>query len=89
MAISADDLETQQRFSDSLGGGLPFPLVADSDREVIGAYGTLSKPGGNSKRMTFFVEQDGTLSYVNQDVNPRDQTHYDELLEIAGAPDAG
>ena len=89
MAISADDLDTQQRFSDSLGDGLPFPLVADPQREVIGAYGTLSKPGGNSKRMTFFVEQDGTLSYVNKNVDPRDKTHYDKLLEIAGAKPLG
>lgn len=84
MGISVDDLDTQQRFSASFGEGLPFPLVADSQKEVAKAYGTFNLLKGNSKRMTFIVERDGTLSYINREVDARNEEQYKLLLSRAG-----
>ena len=85
VGVSTDDLETQQRFAASFGEGLPFPLVADSDKKVTKAYGALNKLGTGASRQIVLIERDGVISYLNRSVEARNEEHYDELLKAAGA----
>lgn len=61
VGVSTDDCPKQQAFATKYG--LPFPLVADADKKVAAAYGVL-KPSGTAKRVTFFINPDGTLAEV-------------------------
>ena len=67
VGVSTDDCPKQQAFATKYG--LPFPLVADIDKNVATAYGVL-RPNGTAKRVTFFIQPDGTIA---------------EIVEVSGA----
>src|SRR5262249_4984306 len=51
LGISADDLETQTKFAESLK--VPFPLIADPEGVAAKAYGVWSE--GRARRVTFVI----------------------------------
>lgn len=61
VGVSVDSVESQRRFSEACR--LPFPLVADPDREIARRYGTLGL-FGVSKRVTFWIGPDGRIEVV-------------------------
>ncbi|MFZ0699210.1 MAG: peroxiredoxin [Thermoplasmata archaeon] len=61
VGVSTDDCPDQQAFATKYG--LPFALVADHAKKVASAYGVL-KPTGTAKRVTFFINPDGTIAEV-------------------------
>ena len=64
---------------------MQFPLVADSAREVIRAYGTQKLGSRNSKRMTFVIARNGTIAFISPNVDPRSDSQYAALLENVSA----
>lgn len=60
LGISADDLETQTKFAESLK--VPFPLVADPEGVAAKAYGVWSE--GRARRVTFVIGGDGKVMAV-------------------------
>ena len=62
VGVSADKAETQQRFIDNYS--LTFPMIPDTSRQVIEAYGARSVLGVAAKRSTFLVGPDGTIAAV-------------------------
>lgn len=62
MGISADKPETQQKFVDKFG--LTFPLVSDTAKHVIDAYGAREVLGVTAKRKTFLIGPDGRIAHV-------------------------
>ncbi len=68
-AASVDDAETNQRFAESLG--LNYPILSDPDKKVAEAYGVLSERGF-ARRWTFYINRDGTIEYIDKEVNPTD-----------------
>jgi peroxiredoxin Q/BCP len=60
LGLSADDLETQGKFAESLK--VPFPLVADPEGTAIKAYGVWNE--GRAKRVTFVIGGDGKVIAV-------------------------
>src|SRR5262245_47031526 len=54
--ISADNVETQTKFAESLK--LPFPLLADPEVTVAKAYGVANEKG-YANRVTFVIGKDG------------------------------
>jgi peroxiredoxin len=50
MAISVDTVFSHNAFADSLGG-LPYPLVADFEREVVNAWGVTREDVAGYKGM--------------------------------------
>jgi peroxiredoxin Q/BCP len=58
IGVSTDECSAQQAFREKYG--LPFPLIADSSKDVAGLYGVLS-PRGNAKRVTFLIDGSGTV----------------------------
>ena len=63
VAISAQDVASHDAFSDK--HGFQFPLLADVDKEVAGAYGTLG-PLGFPRRSIFIIDADGVVRYAHR-----------------------
>lgn len=68
VGVSVDPPEAQQRFRESCG--LPFELVADSDRSVSRRFGVLGRLGV-ARRTTFLLAADGTVLEVVRTWRPR------------------
>jgi thioredoxin-dependent peroxiredoxin len=65
VAISADTLVSHQKFVEKLGG-LPFPLLSDTERRVIEAYGVLNDKGTGPRRSLFVVDRGGIVRHANR-----------------------
>jgi peroxiredoxin Q/BCP len=67
VGISTDDCPAQQAFRDKYG--LPFPLIADSTKQVATQYGVLG-PRGNARRVTFLIDGSGKVVDVIDNPSP-------------------
>ncbi len=63
LAISAQDVASHKQFS--CKHGFRFPLLADTNKEVAGAYGVLG-PLGFLRRSVFVVDGTGTIRYAHK-----------------------
>jgi peroxiredoxin Q/BCP len=63
LAISAQDIASHDRFAGK--HGLKFPLLADPDKAVAGAYGTLG-PLGFPRRSVFVIDGEGIIRYAHR-----------------------
>lgn len=82
LGISAQDLTSHDRFSERHGFG--FPLLADVDKTVAAAYGTLG-PLGFPRRSVFIVDRDGTIRYAHRAIAG---LTYRPVSELVGALEA-
>lgn len=62
VGVSADKPEVQQRFIDKFE--LTFPMISDTTKSIIYAYGAREVLGVAAKRMTFLVGPDGTIAHI-------------------------
>ena len=62
VGVSADKPEVQQRFIDKFE--LTFPLVSDTAKSIIDAYGSREVLGVTAKRKTFLVDPEGRIAHV-------------------------
>lgn len=60
--MSADRAEVQQKFIDKFG--LEFPMVADTEKNIISAYGAREVLGVTAKRKTFLIDPSGRIAHV-------------------------
>ncbi len=86
LGISADPLESHQRFAASLD--LPFRLLSDPDLDVARKYGSKGD-GGRPKRTVFVVGPDGRITYRNLRFNPLDPKDYSALGSAVQAARGG
>lgn len=63
VAISAQDISSHERFADK--HGFAFPLLADTDKTVAAAYGTLG-PLGFPRRSVFIIDTGGVIRYAHR-----------------------
>ena len=63
IGISAQDMASKEAFASK--HGFDFPLLADTDKEVASAYGTLG-PIGFPRRSTFIIDGDGVIRYAHR-----------------------
>ena len=63
LAVSSQGVDSHEKFAAKLG--LTFPLLADTDKIVADAYGTLG-PLGFPRRSVFVVDKDGIIRYVHR-----------------------
>ena len=63
LGISPQNVESHENFS--CKQGFEFPLLADTDKAVGGAYGILG-PLGFYRRSVFVVDGDGVIRYVHR-----------------------
>ena len=62
MGISADKPDIQLKFIEEFG--LTFPMISDSSKEIIDAYGARDVLGIKANRRTFLVGPDGRIVRV-------------------------
>lgn len=75
LGVSADPLESHQRFAASLE--LPFRLLSDPEQKVARKYG--SNGESHPKRTVFVIGPDGRVKYRNLKFNALDPKDYSAL----------
>lgn len=78
IGISAQDVESKDAFVAK--HGFQFPLLADTDKQVASAYGTLG-PIGFPRRSTFIVDGDGIVRYAHRAIAGLTYRPVSELIE--------
>jgi peroxiredoxin Q/BCP len=63
LAISAQDMQSHEAFASKYG--FKFPLLADTDKSVATAYGTVG-PLGFPRRSVFVVDGAGVIKYAHR-----------------------
>jgi len=79
VAISAQSVESHEKFSDK--HGFKFPLLADTDKVVAAAYGTLG-PLGFPRRSVFIVDASGTVRYSHRAIAGLTFRPVGELIDV-------
>jgi thioredoxin-dependent peroxiredoxin len=82
LAISSQGLDSHEKFAEKLG--LTFPLLADADKAVADAYGTLG-PLGFPRRSVFVIDKDGIIRYVHRAIAGLTFRSTDELIAAVRA----
>jgi peroxiredoxin Q/BCP len=83
LGVSADDISSHQKFADKYS--LPFPLLADTDKEVSQRYGVWKEKNMYGKkymgvnRETFLIDKEGIVRKVWSRVKAAE--HAQEVLE--------
>lgn len=83
LGVSADTEKKHQNFIEKYN--LPYPLIADTEKEMINAFGVwgpkkfMGKEYDGIHRTTFIVEN-GAIEHVIQKVKTKDHTN--QILEI-------
>ena len=75
VGVSTDTAESHASFAEE--ERLPFPLLADPDELIVGAYG-VSTTLGLAHRTTYILDGNGRVARVYPDVDP--SVHVDEVL---------
>ena len=82
VGVSPDDDTSHEKFASK--HELPFPLIADPDREIIGAYGVWGEKKNYGKtymglqRTTFLIDGDGVIQHVFK--RPKTAAHAEEIV---------
>jgi peroxiredoxin Q/BCP len=76
--VSFDSVESHKRFIEK--HRLPFLLLADTDKKVAKAYGVATDSSAVANRVTFVIDKQGRIAYVDPKVNPA--THAAELRAV-------
>lgn len=76
--VSTDDEASHQKFTEKFN--LPFPLLADSDRQLVKLYDV--DGGSYAKRVTYVIDGTGNISHVYTTV--KSETHATDILAELG-----
>ena len=82
LGVSMDDEKAHRKFIDKFE--LPFPLIADTDRKLIDAYGVwgekkfMGKIYDGIHRTTFIINEQGIIEKIIE--KPKTKQHAEEIL---------
>lgn len=76
VGVSADKPEVQQRFIDKFE--LTFPMISDTSKEIIDAYGAREVLSVSAKRRTFLIDPNGVIARAWHKVKV--EGHADEVV---------
>ncbi len=80
--ISVDSVKSHKKFADEYQ--LPFSLLADEQKEVVGKYGVwgekkmMGRTYMGTKRTSFLIDPNGVIKKVYESVKP--EVHAEEVL---------
>tara|TARA_B100002019_G_C21185511_1_gene555986 strand:- start:784 stop:1029 length:246 start_codon:yes stop_codon:yes gene_type:complete len=74
---STDSLDTVRKFAKK--NNASFPILSDTNKKVAKSYGVLIA-GLFASRTTFIIKPDGSIAYIEKQVNPLNAG--DQLLRI-------
>jgi peroxiredoxin Q/BCP len=84
--VSADSVASHRKFISKKN--LPYPLIADEDKQIVNAYGVwvqksmMGKKFMGIERSTFVIGVDGKIEAVLEKVSPL--SHTEQLSQILG-----
>ena len=78
VGVSADKPETQQKFIDKFE--LTFPMISDTSKTIIDAYGARQVLGVTATRSTFLIGPDGKIAHVWPKVKV--EGHADDVVKV-------
>jgi thioredoxin-dependent peroxiredoxin len=87
--VSVDSVKSHTKFAEKYN--LPFSVLADEDKEVVGVYGVwgkkkfLGREYEGISRTSFLIDPDGRIARIYENVKP--ERHADEVLEYLGSHD--
>jgi len=79
LGISADSQKSHQKFIEKYS--LPFPLIADTEKEIIKSYGVwgpkkfMGKTFDGIHRTTFIIDEKGVVEEIIEKVDTKDHTN--------------
>ncbi len=82
LGISTDSVKSHQKFAQKYN--LPFPILADKNKEVVKKYGVygekkfLGKVFMGTQRVSFLINPEGKIEKIYEKVVP--QTHANEVI---------
>lgn len=84
LGVSVDDEKSHQKFITKYD--LPFPLIADTDKEIVEAYGVWGEKNMYGKkymgtnRKTFLIDENGLITHIIAKVDTKNATA--QVLEL-------
>ncbi len=78
LGVSADSEKSHQKFIEK--NDLPFPLISDTDKEILKAYDVwglkkfMGKEFMGIKRTTFVIDEEGKIEEIIEKVKTKDHT---------------
>jgi peroxiredoxin Q/BCP len=78
LGVSFDSVESHKAFIEKYH--LPFLLLADTDKKIAEAYGVANESSKVASRVTFVIDKNGKIAFVDPKVNPA--THAAELRAV-------
>lgn len=84
IGVSADSVKRQKNFADK--NELPFPLIADENKEIINAFGVwgpkkfMGREFDGIHRTTFIIDDKGVIEEVIQKVKTKE--HAEQILTL-------
>lgn len=84
LGVSVDDEKSHQKFITK--HNLPFPLLADTDKNIVEAYGVWGEKNMYGKkymgisRKTFLIDEEGIISHIIDKVDTANSTA--QVLEL-------
>ncbi len=82
LGVSADSVVSHERFAEKYA--LPFPILADTDKKVVKAYGVWGRKKMRGReydgifRTSFLIDPKGRIAKVYEKVKP--EQHADDVL---------
>jgi len=86
LGVSVDSVDSHKKFKSKFD--LSFPLLADTDKKIVEAYGAWKEKSMYGKkymgieRTTYIIDEQGKISHVFPKVKVDE--HYDEVLKALG-----
>jgi peroxiredoxin Q/BCP len=79
VGVSFDSADSHQKFIAKYN--LNFPLLADTDGKIAGAYGVKIEGKNMARRVSFLIGLDGKIAHVTD--NPKADVHLSEMKDAA------
>jgi thioredoxin-dependent peroxiredoxin len=79
VGVSADSVISHKKFAEK--HDLPFPLIADENKEILNKYGTwgeknlYGKKSMGIKRTTFIIDEKGIITQIFKQVKSKEHTN--------------
>lgn len=86
LGVSVDSAKSHQKFIDKYN--LPFPLIADTDKKLVEAFGVwqeksmMGKKFMGTVRTTFLIDEQGIISHIIQGKGVNTGSHAEQILGI-------
>ncbi len=84
LGVSADSEKSHKKFIEK--NNLPFPLISDTDKEILKAYDVwgpkkfMGKEFLGIKRTTFVIDEDGKIEEIIDKVKTKE--HTDQIIKV-------